>query len=63
VTKRLQDHYDGVSKYTAKYSPWSLWWISYAMNLSDARKVENLLKKQKGGNGLDPLLQKYQYRS
>jgi putative endonuclease len=60
VAIRLQDHNSGISKYTAKHGPWELQWTSYEMDLSKARKVENLLKKQKGGNGLQPLLQKFQ---
>jgi len=59
VERRLQDHNEGKSKYTSKYSPWILKWISIPMNLSDARKLENMLKKQKGGIGLEPLLNQY----
>jgi putative endonuclease len=59
VMKRLEDHNNGVSKWTAKYVPWSLVWTSNEMGLSDARRLENLLKRQKGGNGLSFLLDKY----
>jgi len=60
VAVRLQDHNAEISTYTAKHGPWELQWTSYEMTLSEARKVENLLKKQKGGNGLQPLLHKFQ---
>jgi putative endonuclease len=50
VTKRLSDHNAGLSKWTAKYRPWILFWTSNEMSLSEARKLENLLKRQKGGN-------------
>ena len=59
VVKRLQDHNAGLSKYTAKFGPWNLVWQSSQMALSDARKLENLLKRQKGGSGLAPLLEKH----
>ena len=59
VPKRLADHNAGLSKYTAKFGPWTLLWTSRPMSLSDARKLENLLKRQKGGHGLEPILEKY----
>jgi predicted GIY-YIG superfamily endonuclease len=49
---RLHQHNAGESKWTAKYRPWHLMWQSDAMDLSAARKLENLLKRQKGGDGL-----------
>jgi predicted GIY-YIG superfamily endonuclease len=48
---RVAQHNDGVSKWTRDRGPWSLVWTSEALSLSDARKLENLLKKQKGGAG------------
>ena len=51
VNLRLAQHNDGVSKWTCGKGPWSLLWTSEAMSLSDARKLENLLKRQKGGAG------------
>ena len=56
VNKRLEDHNMGISKWTAKFRPWKLVWTSGYMSLSDARRIENLLKRQKGGKGLEPLL-------
>ena len=51
VETRLHQHNEGASKWTAKYRPWSLVWQSSELSLGDARKLENLLKRQKGGNG------------
>ena len=59
IDNRLLDHNSGKSKFTSKHGPWVMDWFSYPMNLSDARKLENVLKKQKGGNGLKPLLEQY----
>ena len=55
----LNQHNMGVSIWTAKHGPWSLAWKSRAMSLSDARRLENLLKRQKGGSGLEALLRGY----
>jgi len=51
VNCRLAEHNDRVSKWTQGKGPWSLLWTSEAMSLSDARKYENRLKRQKGGAG------------
>lgn len=57
VDRRLDDHNSGVSKWTRSRGPWNLVWISHPeSNLGSARKLENLLKRQKGGHGLQPLL-------
>ena len=52
VSVRLEQHNSGGSKWTAKYRPWSLIWQSGELSLTDARKLENQLKRQKGGRGL-----------
>ncbi|GEP43349.1 GIY-YIG nuclease family protein [Brevifollis gellanilyticus] len=51
VERRLVDHNSGVSTWTRHRGPWKLVWTSAPMSLTDARKVENLLKAQKGGDG------------
>jgi predicted GIY-YIG superfamily endonuclease len=51
VERRQIQHNAGLSKWTAKYRPWSLVWQSHGLSLSAARKLENLLKSQKGGRG------------
>jgi putative endonuclease len=48
---RIRQHNDGLSKWTASRGPWSLVWSSGLLSISNARKLENLLKKQKGGGG------------
>jgi putative endonuclease len=51
IHQRLIQHNQGDSKWTAKYRPWQLVWSSDTMTLSDARKLENKLKRAKGGHG------------
>ena len=56
VSLRLEQHNQGVSKWTRHRGPWVLVWTSGAMTLSEARKLENRLKRQKGGIGLKRLI-------
>lgn len=50
--QRLKQHNSGVSKWTKKHMlPWSIVWSSECLSLTEARKLENLLKRQKGGAG------------
>ena len=51
VDTRVIQHNTGVSKWTRGRGPWSLVWTSGWLILSDARKLEHLLKRQKGGVG------------
>ena len=51
VDRRINQHNVGDSKWTRGKGPWKLLWQSEQMNLSDARKLELLLKRQKGGDG------------
>jgi predicted GIY-YIG superfamily endonuclease len=51
VVRRVEQHNSGVSQWTSSRGPWSLVWQSEPLTLSDARKLENLLKRQKGGDG------------
>jgi putative endonuclease len=48
---RLLQHNSGVSQWTRNRGPWRLVWQSESMTLTDARKLENQLKRQKGGRG------------
>ena len=57
VARRLAAHNEGRSRWTKSRGPWALSWTSEPKSLTDARKLENLLKRQKGGDGLIPLLQ------
>ncbi|NBS79958.1 hypothetical protein EBS57_09215 [bacterium] len=52
---RLLQHNSGESRWTKGKGPWTIAWISKPMNLSEARKLENKLKRQKGGLGLKTL--------
>jgi len=56
---RLLQHNAGVSKWTAQHGPWSLVWTSRPLTLGDARRLENTLKRQKGGSGLETLLRTF----
>ena len=51
VERLVRDHNSGVSTWTRARGPWQLRWTSEAMSLSEAKKLENFLKRQKGGNG------------
>ena len=51
VPRRMAQHNDGISQWTRGRGPWTLVWTSERMTLGDARRLENLLKRQKGGRG------------
>jgi putative endonuclease len=51
VAARLQQHNEGNSSWTRSRGPWQLVWTSAPMSLTEARKLENHLKRQKGGIG------------
>src|SRR5207237_171869 len=51
VRQRVEQHNLGFSKWTRGRGPWELIWQGKAMSLSNARKLELLLKRQKGGDG------------
>ena len=53
---RLIQHNSGVSQWTRGRGPWRIVWESNHLNLTEARKLENLLKRQKGGRGLHKIL-------
>jgi len=52
VDRRITQHTAGVSKWTRGKGPWKLMWQSDDLSLSEARKLENRLKRKKGGHGL-----------
>ena len=56
VLRRLQQHNRGESRWTKSRGPWTLVWQSDESSLSEARKLENRLKQQKGGHGLFHLI-------
>ncbi len=51
VHQRLVQHNEGISQWTRYRGPWPLVWTSQPLKLSEARKLENHLKRQKGGVG------------
>jgi predicted GIY-YIG superfamily endonuclease len=51
VARRVEQHNFDQSKYTKGKGPWTLRWMSEEFSLGDARRLENRLKRQKGGIG------------
>ena len=51
IDHRLLQHNTGISKWTKDKGPWVLIWSKHFPSLSEARKFENVLKRQKGGSG------------
>jgi putative endonuclease len=51
VETRLAQHNSGISNWTRHRGPWQLVWNRGPMSLTEARKLEGLLKRQKGGQG------------
>ena len=56
VARRVEQHNTGQSRWTKGRDPWTIVWQSDELSLSEARKLENRLKRQKGGHGLLHLL-------
>jgi putative endonuclease len=57
IVERLREHNTGMSKWTSKYKNWKIIYTKDFPNLSEARKWENYLKRQKGGKGLKKILE------
>ena len=51
VSVRLGEHNAGISRWTRAKGPWQLVWTSEFLGLSEARKLENKLKRQGRGSG------------
>jgi putative endonuclease len=51
LARRLKQHNAGQSKWTKGKGPWRIVWKSEMLSLSEARKLENKLKRQKGSDG------------
>jgi predicted GIY-YIG superfamily endonuclease len=51
LPQRLHAHNAGVSTWTRLRGPWSLVWSRECVSLGEARKLENLLKRQGRGAG------------
>ncbi|MBI3331535.1 GIY-YIG nuclease family protein [Candidatus Peregrinibacteria bacterium] len=56
LSERLRQHNDGFSRFTKGKGPWNLEWSSRIMDHKEALIIEKLMKKQKGGMGLQRLL-------
>ncbi len=51
VARRLQQHNRGESRWTKARGPWRVVWQSQELTLTEARKLENRLKRQGRGKG------------
>ncbi len=49
VARRIEQHNSGTSRWTKGRGPWKSVWQSESLHLSEARKLELLIKRQKGG--------------
>ena len=56
VDRRIAQHNVDVAKWTRGKGIWTLIWQSDALPLSEAQKLENPLKRQKGGHRLVHLI-------
>ena len=56
VERRIQQHNMNESRWTKERGPWTIVWQSDELALSEARKLEGRLKRQKGGHGLFHLI-------
>ena len=51
VERRVRQHNEGISRWTRGRGPWRLVWQQRCADLGEARRLENRLKRQKGGKG------------
>ena len=51
VARRLEQHNTGQSRWTKGRGPWAIVWQSQGLSLTEARKLENRLKRQGRGKG------------
>jgi len=51
LLRRVREYNDGQSQWTKGRGPWSVVWQSQELTLTDARKLENRLKRQGRGKG------------
>jgi putative endonuclease len=52
VARRVEQHNAGQSRWTKRRGSWTIVWQSSELSLSEARKLEKRLKRQKGGHGM-----------
>jgi len=53
---RIKEHNLGLSDWTSRYGNWAIIYKRRFDNLTEARKWENYLKRQKGGNGFKKII-------
>ena len=51
VARRVEQHNAGQSRWTKGRGPWKIVWQSEELSPTDARKLENRLKRQGRGKG------------
>jgi putative endonuclease len=51
LDRRVRQHNEGVSRWTRGRGPWRCVWRQRCASLTEARRLENRLKRQKGGQG------------
>src|SRR5207302_3266888 len=51
LTRWLEQHNSGRSRWTKGRGPWTIVWQSEALSLTNARRLENRLKRQGRGKG------------
>src|SRR6266478_1735273 len=51
VPRRVREHNNGQSRWTKARGPWCVVWQSQELTLTEARKLENRLKRQGRGKG------------
>ena len=51
VPRRVREHNNGQSRWTKGRGPWRAVWQSQKLSLTEARKLENRLKRQGRGKG------------
>ena len=56
IEYRINQHNEGVSKWTSRYKGWHLVYSERYENLSKARQRENQIKRMKGGEGFKRLI-------
>ncbi len=49
--RRLESHNDGKSRWTARHMPWRIVYRQCLPDITEARRFENRLKRQRGGHG------------
>ncbi|MDD5032130.1 MAG: GIY-YIG nuclease family protein [Patescibacteria group bacterium] len=54
--ERVEEHNLGLSNWTSRYKNWKIIYKRKFDSLTEARRWENYLKRQKGGNGFKKII-------